>query len=66
MGTITTSVRNTTGAWEIIERESGTVDDLATADISAQDIGGEVGQELLIELRNADDQVIGSTQILAS
>ncbi len=51
---ITTSVRNTTGAWEIIEREAGTVEDFDIAEVSARDIGGEPGQELLLCL--LDDQ----------
>lgn len=66
MSTVATSVRNSTGAWEIVEREVDTIHDLATVAVSALDIGGEVGQELLSELRNADDQVVGSTQIVAS
>jgi len=46
--TITTSVRNATGAWKIIEREPGTVEDFDITEVSARDIGGEPGQELLL------------------
>jgi hypothetical protein len=64
---ITTSVRNQTGAWEIIDREI--VDDpdrdFDLAQVFAHDIGGEVGQLLLIELR-ANDGVVRSKEVSAS
>jgi len=63
---ITTSVRNDHGSWEIIDRE--TVEDpshLELAEVAAHDIGGEVGQPLLIELRE-DDSVVASKEIEAS
>ena len=47
---IVTSARNATGAWEVIEREAGTAEDFDTAEVSARDIGGEPGQELLLRL----------------
>jgi hypothetical protein len=64
---ITTSVRNQTGAWEVIDREP-TDDpdrDFDLAQVFAHDIGGEVGQPLLIELR-ADDSIVRSKEIPAS
>jgi hypothetical protein len=47
---IVTSARNATGSWEVIEREAGTVEDFDIAEVSARDIGGEPGQELLLRL----------------
>lgn len=73
--TVTTHVRNeNTGGWEAIEVERWTpgADPVATAqregdlaDVSAQDIDGHVGQELLIEWE-LDHEVIHSVEIVAS
>jgi hypothetical protein len=61
--TITTSVRNESGSWEIIDREPGvSLDDI---EVHAHDIGGEVGEPLLIELRDDEDRVLLSTEIVA-
>ncbi|MGH4009401.1 MAG: hypothetical protein ACRDTH_14830 [Pseudonocardiaceae bacterium] len=64
MITITTSVRNESGSWEVIDREPGT--SLDGAYVAARDIGGEIGQPLLIELRDEDDSVLESVEIQAS
>lgn len=62
--TITTSVRNDSGAWEIINREPG--GSLDGAEVFAHDIGGEPGQELLIQLLDARDNVLDSVEVTAS
>lgn len=61
--TITTSARNDSGAWEVINREPG--GSLDNAEVAAHDIGGEVGQPLLVELRDASDAVLDSVEITA-
>ncbi len=61
---ITTSVRNSSGSWEVIDRELGA--SLNGVEVSARDIGGQVGQELLVELRDCDDQVVKGVEIGAS
>lgn len=61
---ITTSVRNAAGSWEVIDREAG--DSLDGVEVSAHDIGGEVGQPLLVELRDESDSVRESVEIEAS
>lgn len=62
--TITTSVRNNSGAWEVISRDPG--GSLDGAVVSARDIGGEVGQPLLLQLLGVDDVVLESAEIEAS
>lgn len=65
---LTVSVRNSTGAWEVIEREHASVSSQAVGDITvdAMDIGGASGQELLVELRDENDQVLDAVELFAS
>lgn len=64
--TVTVSVRNQADAWEIIERENNP-DEISLSDIEvyAEEIGGPVGQELLLELRDEDDRVVESIETQA-
>ena len=54
---IVTSVRNGGDAWEVIAREpyNGEVLD---GPVYADDLGGEAGQEVLVELVNDEDRAI--------
>lgn len=63
---ITTSVRNSSRSWEVIDREPTNSLTLEDVEVSAHDIGGSVGEELLVELRDAEDEVINSVEITAS
>jgi len=58
--TITTSVRNNSGAWEVIDREPGT--SLDSVEVFAHDIGGEPGVPVLVELRDDEDNVIAAVE----
>lgn len=62
--TIVTSALDPSGGWQVMDREPG--DSLDNAEVSAHDIGGEVGQPLLVELRDAHDNVLDSVEITAS
>lgn len=66
--TITCSVRRPSGAWEVISREHTSASSQRVGDVQvfAHDIGGLVGQELLIELRDDQDNVLDSAEIKAS
>ncbi len=59
--TITTSVRNESGCWEIIDRKP--VMSLDAGEVSDHDIGSE---PLRIELRVHDDWALASVEIQAS
>jgi len=65
--TVTTSVRNPqTGCWEIVDREPAPgLDSLDEVEVSAQAIGGELDQQLLVQLRDGDDDVLASKEITA-
>lgn len=64
---ISTSVRNTAGAWEVIDTEPAdpSTKNLGGVEVSAQDIGGEVGQPLRVELWD-DEGIIDVVEITAS
>lgn len=66
--TLTVSIRNQAGAWEVIERENTGTSSQTVGDVTvfAHDIGGSVGQDLLVELRNEDDVSLDSVEITAS
>lgn len=65
---ITVSVLNSANVWEIIEREKVSASSQRVGDVSvsAFDIGGLVGQPLLVELRDEDDRVLDAIEIAAS
>lgn len=66
---VTTSAYNpATRGWEVIERES--IDVLAglpleETELTAEDFGGVKGATYLVEIRNADDQVIKAIEVVA-
>jgi hypothetical protein len=64
---ISTSVRNTTGAWEVIDTEPADpgMKNLDGFQVSAHDIGGKVGQPLRVELWD-DEGIIDVVEISAS
>jgi hypothetical protein len=61
------SVRNQIGAWEVIERESNwdAEDSINDVDVFADEIGRAVGDELLLELCDAEGNVLDSREITA-
>jgi hypothetical protein len=59
---IVTSVRNSTGVWEAIDRERTTATSLVDVEVAAQDIGSEPGQAILIELLDNKDAVLASVE----
>lgn len=71
---ITVSVRNDAGAWEVIIREKWPTDGppatnsglRGEVEVSAHDIGGPVGQLVLVELRDDDDTVIEGVEVVTS
>lgn len=68
MSTITISVQNSKGAWEVIEREpalTGRTFLVDPCEVDAGDIGGSPGQSVLVELRDDNDVVLDSRELAA-
>lgn len=66
-----TEIINPTGAWETYSIESQETDKPATwwvdnAEVSAEDIGGEVGQPLRVIVQDEDGNELGRVEITAS
>lgn len=66
--TLTASVRDANGAWEIVTREPASISSLVVGDVTvkAMAIGGLYGQQVLVELRDENDQALDAVEIVAT
>jgi hypothetical protein len=58
-------MNNSNGCWEIIEREDNWGIGIHDIDVYADEIGGEVGQVCLVQLRDEEDNILDSHEIKA-
>jgi len=66
LASLTISVRNKDGVWEVIERHSNVmVESFVLAEITAESVGRELGQDVLLCLVRVDGIELARREVVA-